>query len=164
MTMGKRHAGDAMRRVLNSATEEARRRGDRRLGTDHLLLGLLHEEDSPAARALGVSLEAGRAASDSLDVAALAAVGVGVQALGQARQVAPAHRIPPLSTGVRAVLKRVIDEAQPRRTGRLDSGHFLRALLSLSPPDPSAELLHALGVDPAQVRDHLAQLTPGGVA
>jgi hypothetical protein len=30
---------DARKMLLTSATEEASRRGDRRLGTDHLLLG-----------------------------------------------------------------------------------------------------------------------------
>jgi ATP-dependent Clp protease ATP-binding subunit ClpA len=162
--MVKRAAADTMKMVLFSATAEARRRGDRRLGTDHLLLGLLHEEDSPAARALGVSLGAGRAASDALDLEALAAVGVGVEALGRPQLAAPARRLLPLSSGARAVLKRAIDAAHPRRTGRLDGGHFLMALLSLHRPDPAAELLHALGVDPAAVSDRLTELSRGGVA
>jgi ATP-dependent Clp protease ATP-binding subunit ClpA len=162
--MIKRTAADAMKMVLISATAEARRRGDRRLGTDHLLLGLLHEADSPAVRALGVSLEAGRAASDALDLAALAAVGVGVETLGGQQLATPARRLLPLSSGARAVLKRAIDEAHPRRTGRLDGGHFLMALLSLHRPDPAAELIHALGVDPAAVGDRLTELSHGQVA
>ncbi|MGD1032906.1 MAG: Clp protease N-terminal domain-containing protein, partial [Candidatus Dormibacteria bacterium] len=52
-----RSAAETMRTVLTSAAEEASRRGDRRVGTDHLLLGLLHQPDSRAARALGISLE-----------------------------------------------------------------------------------------------------------
>lgn len=162
--MVKRAAADTMKMVLFSATAEARRRGDRRLGTDHLLLGLLHEEDSPAARALGVSLGAGRAASDALDLEALAAVGVGVEALGRPQLAAPARRLLPLSSGARAVLRRAIGEALPRRTGRLDGGHFLMALLSLHRPDPAAELIHALGVDPAAVRDRLTDLSRAEVA
>ena len=67
--MTRRSAGETMRSVLTSAAEEARRRGDRRVGTEHLLLGLLHEPDSKAARALGVSLEDARLASDALDLA-----------------------------------------------------------------------------------------------
>ena len=39
--------------MLTSATEEARRRGDRRLGTDHLLAGLLHGVGLPDGQALG---------------------------------------------------------------------------------------------------------------
>ena len=48
------------RKVLACAAQEARRRGDRRLGTDHLLLGLLCDPDSSAAAALGVDLAAAR--------------------------------------------------------------------------------------------------------
>lgn len=161
--MVKRTSAAAMKMVLTSASAEARRRGDRRLGTDHLLLGLLHETDLPAARALGVSLEAARAASDALDMAALAAVGVGVEALGRPQLAAPARGLLPLSSGVRVVLKRAIDEAHPRRTGRLDGGHLLMALLSLHRPDPAAELIHALGVAPAVVGDRLTELSRGEV-
>jgi hypothetical protein len=47
------------------ASEEARRRGDRRTGTDHLLLALL--EDPSAEGVLGVSLQQARQALESLD-------------------------------------------------------------------------------------------------
>jgi ATP-dependent Clp protease ATP-binding subunit ClpA len=66
---------DARKMVLTSAAQEARRRGDRRLGTDHLLLALLHDEDSSVARAVGVDLEAARAAAASHDPAARGAGG-----------------------------------------------------------------------------------------
>jgi len=81
--MPKRLSADARKLVLTSATQEARRLGDRRLGTDHLLLGLLHDEDFPAAKALGVSLADARTASEALDRAALVAVGIEIQALGE---------------------------------------------------------------------------------
>ncbi len=58
---------DARKLVLGSAAEEARRRGGRRLGTDHLLLGLLHDPDCAAARALQVDLTCARNALDALD-------------------------------------------------------------------------------------------------
>ena len=45
---------DARRSVLTWAAGEARRRGDRRIGTVHILLGLLHDADSDAAKVLGV--------------------------------------------------------------------------------------------------------------
>ena len=153
--MPKRLTEDARRLVLMSATEEAHRRGDRRLGTDHLLLGLLHDEHSGAARALGVSLADARAAADALDVAALAAVGIQIQALGDGSPALFGRRLPPLTSGARAVFKRAIDEARPLKSGRIDTTHFLRALLSLQRPDPAAELLGALGVDPAAVRRRL---------
>ena len=57
------------------AGEEARRRGDRRAGTDHVLLALL--EDPAIEAELGVSLQQARQALASLDHAALRALGLG---------------------------------------------------------------------------------------
>ena len=57
------------------AGEEARRRGDRRSGTDHLLLALL--EDPSLEALLGVSLQQARQALESLDREALGALGLG---------------------------------------------------------------------------------------
>ena len=57
------------------AGEEARRRGDRRTGTDHLLLALL--EDPSIEAVLGVSLQQAREALESLDREALGALGLG---------------------------------------------------------------------------------------
>jgi ATP-dependent Clp protease ATP-binding subunit ClpA len=162
--MPKRLSVDARKLVLTSATEEALRRGDRRLGTDHLLLGLLHDEDCQAAKALGVSLGNARAASDALDRAALAAVGIRVEALGAGPSAPFGRRLPPLTSGARAVFKRAIDEARPFKSGRIDTTHFLLALLSLQRPDPAAELLGALGVDPAAVRRRLARPEGGEAA
>jgi hypothetical protein len=149
--------GDGLRALLRSATDEAGLRGDRRLGTDHLLLGLLRDVSSPAARTLGVSLADARAARDALDLAALAAVGVEVAAVGEPPPVAFGRRLPPLTSGARDVLKRAVENAPPRRTGRIDARHFLRALLTRERPDPAAELLHALGVDRERVLEDLAR-------
>jgi len=162
--MPKRLSVDARKLVMTSATAEARRRGDRRLGTDHLLLGLLHDADSPAAKALGVSLADARAAVDRLDAAALAAVGVQAETLWAAPPAPFGRRLPPLTSGAREVVKRALDEAHPARTGRIDTAHFLLALLSLRRPDPAAELLDALGVARAAVRQRLAASAEGEVA
>ena len=51
--------------ICLQASEEARRRGDRRTGTDHLLLALL--EDPSIEAVLGVSLQQARQALESLD-------------------------------------------------------------------------------------------------
>jgi ATP-dependent Clp protease ATP-binding subunit ClpA len=162
--MPKRLSADARKLVMTSATEEARRRGDRRLGTDHLLLGLLHDAESPAAKALGVSLADARAAVDRLDAAALAAVGVQAETLGEVPSAPFGRRLPPLTSGAREVFKRALDAARPASTGRIDTAHFLLVLLSLRRPDPAAELLDALGVDRAAVRQRLAGPADGEVA
>ncbi len=147
---------DARRAVLTAAAEEARRRGDRRLGTDHLLLGVLHDRESPAVAALGLTLESARAASLALDRAALTAVGVAAANVSVTQGSMRAHRLLPLSSGARAVLKRTMDEAHPRRPSSIQSRDFLVALLTRDRPDPAAELLHALGVDAVATRNRLA--------
>src|SRR6266511_1836149 len=153
--MVKRLSEDARKLVLTAAADEARRRGDRRLGTDHLLLGLLHDPAAEAASALGVDLASARAAQDALDRAALAAVGIHAGDLGPIGEPGGAHRRPPLTSGARAVFKRAVEQAHPRKSGRIGTRHFLLALLACQRPDPAAELLHELGVDPAVVRDRL---------
>jgi ATP-dependent Clp protease ATP-binding subunit ClpA len=155
---------DARKSVLTAATDEARRRGDRRLGTDHLLLGLLHEEDSAAFRALRVDLATARATSEALDLAALRAVGIKVGSLGNGAPSTLGRRLLPLTSGARAVLKGATDEARPFNSGRIDTGHFLLALLRLERPDPAAELMVALGIDSAAVRRRLAASPRGEVA
>ena len=141
--------------VLTSAAQEARRRGDRRLGTDHLLLALLHDADSGVARALGVDLEAARTASDSLDRAALAAVGVNVACLGSPPPSIFARRLPSLTSGARSVLTAAVEQTRHTKTQHIQTRHFLLALLARDRPDPAAELLEALGVDRSQVRSRL---------
>ena len=56
------------------AREEAHVRGDRRVGTEHLVLGLLHEP--LIGSLLGADLPRARAALDALDRDALGAIGV----------------------------------------------------------------------------------------
>jgi ATP-dependent Clp protease ATP-binding subunit ClpA len=161
--MPKRLTEDARRLVLTGAGDEARRRGDRRLGTAHLLLGLLHDEDSPAARALGVSLAGARAALDSLDAAALSAVGVEVRGLAEGPAAPFGRRRLPLTSGARTVFKLAVGQARPFQGG-IGTQHFLLALLALRRPDPAADLLHALGADLAAVRARLAAPPSGEAA
>jgi ATP-dependent Clp protease ATP-binding subunit ClpA len=161
--MAKNPRAEIFRSLLLSAGQEARRRGDRRIGTEHLLLGLLHDE-GPAAVALGASLEDVRAEADALDVVALSAVGVEVESLVPVSSVKSARRLPPLTSGARAVLKRALDTAKPRRRGRLSSAHFLLALLALRAPDPAAALLDAIGVDRAALISRLSSSGEGEVA
>ena len=143
------------------AREEARRRGDRRIGTDHLLLGLL--QDPVIESALGVTLATALAALESLDREALSAVGI--------THVFDAPLLPmremPLRPTVNAVLKDRLpltpaakatlqESRKPIRRGRhITPQHVLLKLLDLEPPDPGAVLLAALSVDRAAVRQRL---------
>ncbi len=137
--------------VVTAALAESRRRGDRRLGTEHLLLGLLHDDGS--AHALGTTLAEARAALDRLDRAALAALGIEVDGLRPPE--VPVRRgkltLGALTSGARAV----VDEAIRGTPRPRDPARLLRVLLRLSPPDPAADLLVELGVNVERVRRRL---------
>jgi len=153
--MIKRLSADARELVLRAATAEAHRRGDRRLGTDHLLLGLLHDPTGDVARVLGVDLAAARAADDALDRTALAAVGIAVTVPPSSEEAAGGGSLA-LTSSARAAFKRALDQARPVRTGRIETRHFLLAVLDCERPDPAAALLQHLGIDRAAVRARLA--------
>ena len=146
------------------AREEARRRGDRKVGTEHLILGLLREP--VLAQALGCDLQTARAALDAMDHDALAAVG-----LGAAFNAPPIPIDEPISRPSRPALKAVLRDRLPmtpaakraledsykeRRRGHdIRPQQVLLTVLELDPPDPAAELIAALGVDRAAARQRL---------
>lgn len=145
-----------------AAREEARCRGDRRVGTEHLLVALLLEPD--LASVLGTDVESARAGLATLDRRALAAVGVGAQI----ELPAPAPRTalprrPTLKTVLQGRLpltpaaKRVLEASWKATRGRRHLGetHLLASLLELERPDPAAELLAHLGIDPVTARKRL---------
>jgi ATP-dependent Clp protease ATP-binding subunit ClpA len=143
--------------VVRAALEEVRRRGDRRIGTEHLFLGLLHDPNSVPARATGVDLEAARAALDALDQAALASVGIDVGGL-RPPSLVPARRRAPLTSAARSVLQRSIKEATSAKTRRhVTAKHLLLALLACEQPDPAADLMAKLGIDRSAVRNRIGK-------
>jgi hypothetical protein len=132
------------------ARDEAVRRGDRVIGTEHLVLALLVDPASPAARALGCDLDSARRALDALDHEALAAVGIqpGITAGPVAARASGRLRLTPAA---KAVLTGIRGARKSRGAG-LET--VLSALLDLPRPDPAAELLTALGVDAPAAREH----------
>jgi hypothetical protein len=152
--------------VYLRASEEARRRGDRRTGTDHLLLALLEEPSIEAV--LGVSLQQARQAHESLDHEALGALGLGPGADAPAlpmravpkkpklRDIAKKGRFP-----MTPAAKKVLEEASKPNRRRLyvTAQQVLAQILTLQPPDPAAVLLGALGVDTPEVRRRLDAVT-----
>ena len=153
--------------IYLQASEEARRRGDRRTGTDHLLLALL--EDPWTHVVLGASLQQARHALDSLDHEALDALGLGS---GTDAPPLPMRAVPKKPT-IRDVAKkdrlrmtpaakRVLEEASKpnRRKLQVTARQVLAQILTLQPPDPAAVLLGALGVNSSEVRRRLDAATP----
>jgi hypothetical protein len=134
------------------ARNEAIRRGDRTIGTEHLVLALLTDPASPAAKALGRDLDSARLALDVLDSQALAAIGVppGITAGPVAVRATGRLRLTPAA---KAVVTGIRDARKNREAG-LEI--VLNALLELPRPDPAAELLAALGVDGRTARERFA--------
>ncbi len=150
---------DARKALLASAADEARQRGDRRIGTDHILLGLLRDPASEAAWVIRVDLETARATQRDLDRTALASIGIKTEDVGPATQAPVARRLPPLTSGSRDVLRRALEESRPTKTSRIGTRDFLAAILALQRPDPAAELLFALDVDVPEALERLARLS-----
>ena len=149
------------------ASEEARRRGDRRSGTDHILLALF--EDPSTEGLLGVSLQQARQALESLDQEALGALGLGsgidapelpmraVPKKPRIRDIAQKDRL-----RMTPAAKKVLEEAvKPnRRKLQVTAQQVLAQILTLQAPDPAAVLLGALGVNTSEVRRRLDAVTP----
>ncbi len=146
------------------ASEEARRRGDRRTGTDHLLLALF--EDPSIEAVLGVNLQQARQALESLDREALDALGLGAGADAPAlpmRAVPKKPRIRDVAKKDRfrmtPAAKKVLEAAyKPKghRKLQVTGPEVLAQILALQPPDPAAVLLGALGVNTSEVLHELA--------
>ncbi len=147
------------------AGQEARRRGDRKIGTEHLALALLMEPE--LAGVVGCDLERARAALEALDREALSAIGIGAEL-----DAPPLPTLPPsarpsrptivtlltggprLTPAAKTVLR---DSSRGMRRARPHPGpqQVLARLLELPPPDPAAALFAALGVDRVAVRQRV---------
>jgi ATP-dependent Clp protease ATP-binding subunit ClpA len=156
--------------IYLQASEEARRRGDRRAGTDHILLALF--EDPSTEGLLGVSLQQARQALDLLDRQALGAVGLGP---GADAPELPMHAVPKKPTLKYLMLqkdrlrmspaaKKVLEQAaKPNRIkSQVTARQVLAQILTLQPPDPAAALMGALGVNASELRRRLNMRSQAG--
>lgn len=149
------------------ASEEARRRGDRRAGTEHILLTLLEEPDIEVV--LGVSLQQARQVLESLDEEALGALGIGpgtdapplpiraVPKKPRIRDVMKKDRLR-MTPGAKQVLEQAVKPN--RRKTQVTAEQVLAQILSLQAPDSAAVLLDALGVNRSEIRCRLDVVTP----
>ncbi len=123
------------------AQEEARMLNHDYVGTEHLLLGLIHEGDGDAAKALeslGISLEAVRQR-------VLEIIGVGEQA-------PPGHI--PFTPRAKKVLDLSLREALQLGHDYIGTGHILLALLREG-DGVAAQVLVEFGADPNRIREQL---------
>jgi hypothetical protein len=128
------------RRVVRRAREEAARMGAEAFETDHLLLGLLlDEEDGPVKEALdacGISYES-------------------IQARAQPRNRPPAGR-PQVSPEARHALEQSMREAVSRGDARLDVEHLLLAVLH-EPGGRGQRAVISVGQTPGAVERRLGR-------
>jgi Clp amino terminal domain, pathogenicity island component len=155
--------------VYLRASEEARRRGDRRTGTDHLLLAIF--EDPSVESLLGVGIAQACQALEALDQEAIRALGMTPSPDAPVRPMRAVPKKPTfrdvmvkdrlrLTPAARSVLE---NSVRPnRRKDQVTAQQVLAQILVLQLPDPAAELLGALGVNTAEVRRRLAALTREG--
>jgi hypothetical protein len=143
----------ATRRAVHHAREEAIARGDAAVGTAHLLLGILREGTSPAARALtglGVELGAARGAIEDTIVQPRRRKRAPASAMARRRPEAP------ISPVAREALSRAMRAAVDHDGGELSPEHLLAAAVS-DEEGGAARTLTNLGVPPAAVRARLEQ-------
>jgi ATP-dependent Clp protease ATP-binding subunit ClpA len=122
---------DRARRAVVTAQEEARMLGHNHVGSEHLLLGLLHEQGGIAAQALepaGVTVEAARA-----QVAELAGPG----------DKSPAGHIP-FTQRAKKILELSLREALEQQKSYIGTEHILLALLR-DPDNLGAQVIERLG-------------------
>jgi ATP-dependent Clp protease ATP-binding subunit ClpA len=142
-----------MGQVYLDANTEALRRGDRKVGTEHVLLALMTGPGSVTAQALATDPDTAREALDTLDQEALASIGINAAFPGPVFPGRERDRLP-LTPAAKAVLTGLRKEAGQERIG---IQHVLLGLISRTFPDPAAALLDALGVDRGAVRARLRQ-------
>ena len=139
------------RRVVVLAQEEARMLGHNHIGSEHLLLGLLHEQGGTAADVLasaGITVEAARAQVEELAVP---------------RDKSPTGHIP-FTQRAKKILELSLREALEQRKSYIGTEHILLALMRDS-DGMGARVLERLGGSlPAlrqQVIDKVAEAAPG---
>ena len=138
---------DRARRVVVLAQEEARMLNHNYIGTEHILLGLIHEGEGVAAKALeslGISLDAVRQQVEEI--------------IGQGQQ-APSGHIP-FTPRAKKVLELSLREALQLGHNYIGTEHILLGLIREG-DGVAAQVLVKLGADLNRVRQQVIQLLRG---
>jgi ATP-dependent Clp protease ATP-binding subunit ClpC len=137
---------DRARRVVVLAQEEARMLNHNYIGTEHLLLGLVHEGRGVAAQALeaaGISLEAVRQQVE--------------QIIGRGQQAPRGHI--PFTPRAKKVLELALGESDALGHGHVDTEHLLLGLIREG-HGVAANVLTRLGGDLNSMRQQVIRLLP----
>ena len=138
---------DRARRVVVLAQEEARGLNHNYIGTEHILLGLIHEGEGVASKALeslGISLEAVREQVQEI--------------IGQGQQAPTGHI--PFTPRAKKVLELSLREALQLGHNYIGTEHILLGLIREG-EGVAAQVLVKLGADLSRVRQQVIQLISG---
>ncbi len=138
---------DRARRVIVLAQDEAKLLNHNYIGTEHLLLGLIHEGEGVAAKALeqlGITLQAAREQV--------------VEIMGQGQQVPTGHI--PFSPRAKRVLELSLREALQMNHNYIGTEHILLGLVREG-EGVASQVLLKLGADLNRVRSTVIQLLAG---
>jgi ATP-dependent Clp protease ATP-binding subunit ClpA len=138
---------DRARRAVVEAQEEARMLNHNYIGTEHLLLGLIHEGDGVAAKALeslGISLDTVRQQVE--------------QIIGRGQQTLSGHI--PFTPRAKKVLELSLDEALQLGHKYIGTEHILLGLIREG-DGVAAQVLVKLGCDLNRVRQQVIRLLHG---
>src|ERR1700761_6232731 len=138
---------DRARRVVVLAQEEARMLNHNYIGTEHILLGLIHEGEGVAAKALeslGISLDAVREQVQDI--------------IGQGQQQPTGHI--PFTPRAKKVLELSLREALQLGHNYIGTEHILLGLIREG-EGVAAQVLVKLGADLNRVRQQVIQLLSG---
>ncbi|TQL66604.1 ATP-dependent Clp protease ATP-binding subunit ClpC [Nocardioides albertanoniae] len=138
---------DRARRVVVLAQEEARMLSHNYIGTEHILLGLIHEGEGVAAKAL-----------ESLDISLEAVRNQVEEIIGQGQQ-APSGHIP-FTPRAKKVLELSLREALQLGHSYIGTEHILLGLIREG-EGVAAQVLQKLGADLNRVRQQVIQLLSG---
>ena len=138
---------DRARRVVVLAQEEARMLNHNYIGTEHILLGLIHEGEGVAAKALeslGISLDAVRSQVTEI--------------IGEGQQAPRGHI--PFTPRAKKVLELSLREALQLGHNYIGTEHILLGLIREG-EGVAAQVLTKLGADLNRVRQQVIQLLSG---
>ena len=141
------------RRVVILAQEESRELGHDHIGTEHLLLALIREEDGIAGQALseaGVTLDETRNKVEEL-------VGRG-EPVPERRSGKRWRRQVPFTPRAKKTMELALRESLGLGHNYIGTEHLLLGLLSLG-EGAASETLAKLAADPAQLRERILKLT-----
>jgi ATP-dependent Clp protease ATP-binding subunit ClpC len=138
---------DRARRVVVLAQDEARMLGHNYIGTEHILLGLIHEGDGVAAKALtamGIGLEATRQQVEEI--------------IGRGQGASEGHI--PFTPRAKKVLELSLREALQLGHDYIGTEHILLGLIREG-DGVAAQVLVGFGADLNRVRQQVIQLLHG---